>query len=483
MRTRVSARAGMICAAMLAALAWGAQATAQTTVTLDQPTTEVVFATLRGGSYANRNLSTVLETRAATNLEYQRRALLKFDTQNQIPAGTAVTAAFLTVTVKDGNGDATRRIAAYQVTTSWSEKEATWNIRRIGQRWTTAGGDLGSQISVQTVANAAGTKVTFNVTSLVKAAVAGQLGRSRYTRIALIDIDGSTSESYRSYYTPADANTANRPVLKVIYGGSNSITIPPPTSPSPPPTSGSSLRVMHWNTHHGGVGTDGVWDPQRLMKWVARISPDIVSLNEVESSTHGVNGPADLCARLKALTGRAWYYKFVTATGTSSGNGNMILSRFPFDAVGSRLLTHDRSIVNAAITFNGRTIDFLSTHTDQTSTSYRLQEIAEITSWASNIAQQRIIAGDFNAWPGSTENATMKQIYSDSWAEAQADGTAIAYPGNTAGNTRNSRIDYIYRSHGATNLVLKSTQVFDTRDANGVMPSDHRPILAIFTVK
>ena len=36
----------------------------------------------------------------------------------------------------------------------------------------------------------------------------------------------------------------------------------------------------------------------------------------------------------------------------------------------------------------------------------------------------------------------MKQTYYDSWAEAQADGTAVAYAGNTAGNTRNGRIDY-----------------------------------------
>ena len=38
-------------------------------------------------------------------------------------------------------------------------------------------------------------------------------------------------------------------------------------------------------------------------------------------------------------------------------------------------------------------------------------------------------------------------------------------------------------SHTATNLVLKSCQVYDARDANGVMPSDHRPIMSVFTVK
>jgi endonuclease/exonuclease/phosphatase family metal-dependent hydrolase len=77
----------------------------------------------------------------------------------------------------------------------------------------------------------------------------------------------------------------------------------------------------------------------------------------------------------------------------------------------------------------------------------------------------------------------MKQSSYDAWTVAKAAGTAISSSDNPDGNTRNSRIDYVYDSHGATNLVLKSMQVFDTRDANGVMPSDHRPILAIFTVK
>ena len=45
----------------------------------------------------------------------------------------------------------------------------------------------------------------------------------------------------------------------------------------------------------------------------------------------------------------------------------------------------------------------------------------------------------------------------------------------------NSRIDYIYFSHGAKDLTLKSSQVFDTRDDNGVAPSDHKPLMSIFT--
>ena len=108
---------------------------AQTTVTLNDPTSEVVYATIRGGSYANSTLRTLLATRASSNPEYHRRALLKFDTHNGIPAGSTVTSALLTITVKLGSEDKTRSIAAYQITTSWNENEVTWRRRRTSAPW------------------------------------------------------------------------------------------------------------------------------------------------------------------------------------------------------------------------------------------------------------------------------------------------------------------------------------------------------------
>jgi endonuclease/exonuclease/phosphatase family metal-dependent hydrolase len=465
---------------VLAVAGAGSAASAQTTVTLDQPTSEVVSATVRGGSYADRNNQWTLETRSSDNLEYERRALLKFDTENGVPKGAAVTSALMTITVKDGSEDASRKIGVYQTSVSWTENQVTWQLRRAGQKWGAPGGDYGTKLDEATVSNKAGTKVTFDVTALVKAAVAGELGSSRYTRIALIDLENSTSESYRQYFAPNDSNTAARPVLKVTYGGSK--TAPPP----PPPPSGSTLRVLHWNTHHGGVGSDGVWDPDRLMTWVAKFNPDIVSLNEVERKTSwskNTDEPATLLALMEKKTGQTWYYKFETLSGSANGIGCMILSRFPIDASEPRLLSGGRSAINVAVDVNGRIINFTSTHLHPDSASYRKTEIGELTSWAIGLAEQRIVAGDFNASYTSSENALMKQTYYDSWAEAQADGTDITYAGNPSGVTRNGRIDFIYYSHGAKNLVLESSQVYDTRDSKGVMPSDHRPVMSIFTVK
>ena len=76
----------------------------------------------------------------------------------------------------------------------------------------------------------------------------------------------------------------------------------------------------------------------------------------------------------------------------------------------------------------------------------------------------------------------MKVSYKDSWAQAQSAGMAVAYPDNPNGNTRNTRIDYVWYSNSGSKLTLRSSQVFDTRDGNGVMPSDHRPLLTVFDV-
>ena len=494
MRVRVSAHCGRVCVrgvlGVVAVAASAIGASAQTVVTLnDAP--KVVHATLRGGTYADKNVSNILATRASDNPEYERRALLKFDTQNTIPKGAAVSSAQLTVTVKLGSGDATRNIGVYQVTSSWTENQVTWKHRRDGDSWVSSGGDFGSKLDEGTVSNKAGAKVTFDVTAYVKAAVSGSLGTSRYTRLALVDLDNSTNESYREFFLPTDGNVANRPVLKVTYGGGAKAPPPPPPpppapTPTPTPTSngGATIRVLHWNTHHGGVGTDGVLDMARLIRKAASFRPDIVSMNEVERFGVGnADDPAIFTSLMKQYTGQTWYYKFSTATGSSTGNGNLVMSRFPFVANHVHFLSYERSGVDVTINVNGRNVNFTSTHLDNDSTGQRLTQIGQLNSWESTLAEQRIVCGDFNAWPGTTEYSTLLKTYSDSWAEAKSKGTAIAYAGNTAGNTRNSRIDYIWRSHGASNLVLQSMQVFDVRDAKGVMPSDHRPIMAIFTVK
>src|SRR5262245_5466721 len=249
----VSYRTAFLCAGFVTMSA-AVGAAADKTVTLNQSAPRVVYATVRGGASANTNFSSTLITRGADTTGNRQRALLKFDTQNTIPKGSTVKSALMTVTVKRGSAVESRHIGAYQVTTSWDEDEVTWNRRRTAETWGTAGGDLGSLLVEHHVGNDAGVKVTFDRTPLVKRAVPGSLGTSRYTRIALIDLNGASTDTTREFYTPDDATVSRRATLTVVYSDGTTATqsAPPPASSSSSST--TKLRVLHWNTHHGGVG-------------------------------------------------------------------------------------------------------------------------------------------------------------------------------------------------------------------------------------
>jgi endonuclease/exonuclease/phosphatase family metal-dependent hydrolase len=247
--------------------------------------------------------------------------------------------------------------------------------------------------------------------------------------------------------------------------------------------SGGTLKVLDWNTHHG-VGTDGTYNLQRFVTWIARSGAHVVSLNEVEKYTGWGNEdqPARYAALLRSATGKTWYYAFAQRDGGTNGQGNLILSTFPIEAADKTTLSYSRSVARAQITVNGTRVNVFSTHLDADSGARRATQMAELKTWAGRFSQQHIIAGDFNAWPGASEITGMTAFARDAWATAKANGTAVAYSGNEAGNTRNSRIDYIWYAKSATRLTLTGAQVFDTRDSSGDMPSDHRPVMATFRV-
>jgi endonuclease/exonuclease/phosphatase family metal-dependent hydrolase len=253
----------------------------------------------------------------------------------------------------------------------------------------------------------------------------------------------------------------------------------------PTSSSGTLLKVLDWNTHHG-IGTDGKYNIQRFVTWIVKSGANVVSLNEVEKfvgSYGNEDQPARYAALLKSQTGKTWYYKFAQRDGYTNGQGNLILSTFPLEIGDDYTLSYSRSVARVQILVNGIRVNVFSTHLDSESSTRRAIQMNELKSWAGSFSQQWVYAGDFNAWPGAAEIANMTSANYDAWAVAKANGTAIAYSGNEAGNTRNSRIDYVFYSKYASRLRLKSMQVYDTRDSSGVMPSDHRPIMATFEVK
>jgi endonuclease/exonuclease/phosphatase family metal-dependent hydrolase len=445
---------------------------------------------LRGGSYANTNLSSqlVLATRASSDASYIRRIVLKFDTQNTLPAGTPISSAILTLIVAGGNAEA-RTLSAYRVNSSYEAPQATWNRRNVSSTWSSAGGDLAERYATAAVTNAVGSRLSIDVTALVQASVNGAFGSSRYTRVALVDQGASSKDSYKEYFSERAADASTRPLLTVTYGAPSSTPAPAPApAPVPAPTTGVQLRVLQYNTHHGGYGTDGRYDPDRLATWMAKMKPDVIMLNEIEKYTGWGNEdqPARYKALMQAKTGRTWYTVFAQEFGawTSNGKGHLILSTYPLESTNFFDMSWDRVAAEARITVNGRTVSLMVTHLDPDSQTRRLTQAQQVTLWASAIAENRILTGDMNAWPDQSSIGEYNKTYNDSWAVAERAGKAVAFSGlNPSGATKNGRIDYILYSKNAANLVVLGSQVYDTRDANGVMPSDHRPVLTTFEVR
>lgn len=252
----------------------------------------------------------------------------------------------------------------------------------------------------------------------------------------------------------------------------------------PAPRDSSQLKVLDWNIQHG-VGTDGDYDIPRIADWIVRTGANVVSLNEVEKYTGWGNEdqPARFAALLKSRTGKTWYYNFAQRDGNSKGQGNLLLTTYEIESDDDYELSYSRSVARVAIIVNGVRVNLYSTHLDAESSSRRSTQIRELKSWADNFPEQRIILGDFNAGSSTSEISSMTASYADAWAAARSLDLDVSYPGNASGNTRNSRIDYVFYSKQASRLKLKKVQVFDVRDSKGVMPSDHRPLMATFEVR
>jgi endonuclease/exonuclease/phosphatase family metal-dependent hydrolase len=387
-----------------------------------------------------------------------------------------IQSAKLTLTVKGGNAE-TRTLSAFRVVNSFDEVYATWKIRKSGYAWGTNGGDLGDKYAQATVTGTIGSKVTFDVTRLVQEIVNGS--ESRWTRIGIVDLGASTNLSYREFYQ-SESDPSVRPRLTVVYGGSASVTPEPEPepapapAPAPPPTTTSStgtLRLLQWNSQHGGRRTDGVYDPDNFVNWIVKMNPNVVSLNEVDNVTQA----ATLASLLSSKTGVTWRWHY-------DDRGNQLLTRLsqPSESICLVNAGVGRKATHIGVVLNARAINVWSAHLGLDSSSMRVAETEELRQCEQGWAEARIAAGDFNMQAGTPEHESMLAEHYDAWPSAP---TKLNYAGNCDGCTRNSRIDYVFSSKGATWLVLKSVQIFDTRNSSGVMASDHKPMLVTYEVR
>jgi endonuclease/exonuclease/phosphatase family metal-dependent hydrolase len=303
---------------------------------------------------------------------------------------------------------------------------------------------------------------TIYVGVVVSSHVAGRLAAATFGATALTQ-------------APAAPVVSAPPVagVPVTPGDGGVVTAPGTGSDTTPAVGTSTLRLLHWNAHHGGIGSDGKYDPTRIAALVAQVNPDVVSFNEVDNATQ----VAAILNSLNAKTSggwksyAAWKTVFMTRLEVSAS------SPCTFDAAKGWKSAHISIIVN------GRSVNLWSTHLDVDSATNRVTEVGTMQACANAWAEAHIIAGDFNMQAGSTEYKAMAATYSDGWLTAKALGATSNYAGNCDGCTRNSRIDYVFTSKAQTLVSVKSAAILDSRDAKGVTPSDHKPMLVTFDVK
>ena len=249
---------------------------------------------------------------------------------------------------------------------------------------------------------------------------------------------------------------------------------------------------MSWNIAFG-KGTDNVTDYNRIATWLARMSPDVIALCEI---------PPDQVSTVQNLlsqkTGRVWNSHFVPKS-PGTPEGNLILSTYSFSTLGSRYLSHNRSIAQATINVGGRNINFFATHLDHTSSALRLTQAVELIAWTSGFASPRIVAGDLNAGNDTAEILRLLTSYRDSWVDALNANSAFAYPDNPVWlntRTRRWRIDFVLYSADTSTFIARRGEIPDSRDLSntnvvnrlgtpddkGVRPSDHNLVITDFEV-
>jgi len=470
-------RARFVIATLLGIAAIGAPRLtfAQTTVTLDAPGSELNSdMTIRDGGFGSVNYSgsDSLESKRSSQ-NYNRRILLKFDTHNRIPSGAVINRATLYLTLKGSDGDGTKRpIAVYRVKRSF-HGDATWFEYTNGSRWSAPGGDFGEKYTTKYVGSAIGASYLFDLTQAVQKAVNGDYG-SRYTRVALVDVGSPGSSSYRRFHSSRSSNGSLRPRLVISYGAAASSDA---TSDSTTSTSGTTLRVMQWNIHKT-KGSDGRCNADRTASWIAKLNPHVASLNEISYYSGYCSPNADQGATLEALverkTGRNWYRKFVRA---NEKEGNVILSRLPIASSSAHQLSYGRGVAQIRVVLNGRNVNIFSAHVDYSNSSWRTTQINQLKSWVSGFSSPRVVMGDFNTNPGTSDYKLMASAYGDSWVQAKQKGTATSYKSNGATHG-GSRFDYVFQK----GLTVKSVNVPNTK-SNGVYPSDHDPVVTVISVQ
>ncbi len=188
-----------------------------------------------------------------------------------------------------------------------------------------------------------------------------------------------------------------------------------------------TLRVLTYNIHHGEA-MDKKFDYERLAKVINDLSPDVVALQEVDNGTRRASG-VDQAALLGKLC--KMHHAFGQAMPYQDGQyGEAVLSRFPIKKAVVHPLPYGmnqepRAALEVRIEPEGLgPMVFVGTHLCHQSNETRTRQTQRIAQLFAGDGPPVILAGDFNARPGSEP---MNVLLQDGWIDVVAPRSIIDY--------------------------------------------------------
>jgi endonuclease/exonuclease/phosphatase family metal-dependent hydrolase len=167
-------------------------------------------------------------------------------------------------------------------------------------------------------------------------------------------------------------------------------------SVDPAALAGLRVALATWNIH-GGVGTDGHYDEDRVFDVLREMRADVVALQEVASlEAHGTFLP-----RLTQATG----YSVIagpTLTRVRGDFGNAVLSRFPVRAAARIDLglpgCEPRGAVDVCLDVEGHQLRVIATHLGLRPGERRAQVRRLLAALEQGDPNATVLMGDLNEW-------------------------------------------------------------------------------------
>ena len=249
---------------------------------------------------------------------------------------------------------------------------------------------------------------------------------------------------------------------------------------SPAPHS-EQVRVMTYNVH-SCVGIDGKLASERIARVIARASPDVVALQELDAGRARTGGEDQAQRIAHYLKMRHHFHPHIHVENEKYGDA--ILTHLPMRIIKSGPLPghlpggtlEPRGAIWVAIDLHGTEVNIVNTHLGLTSRERVLQIEALLgDDWLGRLNADHpvILCGDFNAVPSSKGYKLLRGRFLDAQAELKEYRPVCTFYSRLP----SFRIDHVFIQPGiqVIGITVPCSEL-------AKVASDHLPLIADLTI-